>query len=378
MGERYRYRWAVVGGLALLLAPGLSGRAGSHPELLAQETRERVPAPTSGAFVAPDGLARARLGVFLDPFCAPADPTAECGRLPVVVSVVEGGPADRAGVRARDTLVALNGVSLSTAEGKNSLQTLEAGESVLLSLAGPEGRREVSVVPEIRGPSRTMRFEWKTPAPDGGTDRVQVFRFPTPEIIEELEIRLDSLEVGEPGRAFVLIEPDEAGGVKVEIADQDSLLVRSRAPAPDGEARGAWVVQGQGLARRLEAMRDRTLQLARVQLDSLARMNRGAIWTVEPDGGLGRVAGAELREMTPELAEYFEGQAEGLLILRVIPDTPAGRLGLRGGDVVVEVNGRPVASSSDFRREIHRAHEGAAVVKWIRKGTPQEGTLSLR
>jgi S1-C subfamily serine protease len=107
-------------------------------------------------------------------------------------------------------------------------------------------------------------------------------------------------------------------------------------------------------------------------------MNRGAIWTVEPDGGLGRVAGAELREMTPELAEYFEGQAEGLLILRVIPDTPAGRLGLRGGDVVVEINGRPVQSSSDFRREIHRAQEGAAVVKWIRKGTPKEGTLSLR
>ncbi|MCL7965413.1 MAG: PDZ domain-containing protein [marine benthic group bacterium] len=368
----------TLSGVALLSVPvSPSGEAaGSH--LVAQEHRVPARAPVVGVTVSPDAPGRARIGVFLDPFCAPADSTAECDRSPVVVSVVEGGPADRAGVRARDTIVALNGVPLSTSDGRKSLQSLAAGEPVRLSLAGPQGRRELEVMPEVRAPSRTMRFEWRSPAPDGGVERVQVFRFPAPEFTEELEIRLDSLEVGEAGRAFVLIEPDAEGRLNVEIADQDSLLVRSRVPAPDGEPRAAWVVQGKGLARRLEAVRDRTLEVARVQLDSLARMHRGAVWTFTPDGGQGRIAGAELREMTPELAEYFDGQSDGLLVLRVIPDTPAGRLGLRGGDVVVEVNGHSVPSSADFRREVHEGQDTGIVVKWVRKGILQEGLLKIR
>ncbi|MEJ2482454.1 MAG: PDZ domain-containing protein, partial [Gemmatimonadota bacterium] len=347
------------------------------PGLAAQESREPATAPVSSATVAGDGSGRARLGLFLDSLCPPADPAAECDRSPVVVSVVEDGPADRAGVRARDTLVALDGISLSSAEGRSRLRSLEAGEPVRLSLAGREGRRDVNVVPEVRAPSRTMRFEWKSPAPDGGVEHVKVFRFPAPEAHEELEIRLDSLDAGEEGQAFVLIEPDDAGGLSVEIADEDSIRVRSLDPSPDGEPRAAWVVQGRGLARRLEAVRDRTLRVARVQLDSLARMHRGAVWTVPPDGGHGRVAGAELRAMTPELAEYFGGRAEGLLVLRVIPDTPAGRLGIRGGDVVVEVNGRSVSSIDDFRRAIHEGRDDGISVKWIRKGTRQEGLLTI-
>jgi membrane-associated protease RseP (regulator of RpoE activity) len=376
---RYRLLLAtILSGFALFVAPAIPAGLDPFSDLVAQESGEPVPAPASGVVVSGEGPGRARLGLFLDPLCSPADPMAECERSPVVVSVVEDGPAARAGVRARDTLVALNGVSLSSAEGRTALQSLEAGEPVRLSLAGPAGRREVSVVPEVRAPSRTMHFEWKSPDPDGGVEQVQVFRFPAPEAIEELEIRLDSLHAGEGGQAFVLIEPDDEGGLSVEIADHDSILVRSRVPSADGEPRAAWVVQGRGLARRLEAVRARTLQMARIQLDSLARMHRGAVWTVRPEGGHGRVAGAELREMTPELAEYFDGQAEGLLVLRVIPDTPAGRLGLRGGDVIVEVNGRPVPSSDDFRREIQEGRDGGVSVKWIRKGDRQQGLLTIR
>ncbi len=367
----------ILSGVAAVLVPALPGRDGVRAKLVAQELQEPAPAPIAGMLVSPDGPGRARLGLFLNPFCAPSDPTAECDSSPVVISVVEGGPADRAGVRARDTIVALDGVSLATAEGRSSLQSLVSGQPVRLSLAGPEGRRELDVVPEVRTPSRTMRFEWRSPAPDGGMEHVQVYRFPAPEFIEELEIRLDSLEVGEAGRAFVLIEPDAEGGLNVEIADHDSLLVRSRAPAPDGKPRAAWVVQGKGLARRLESVRHRTLEIARVQLDSLARMHRDAVWTFTPEDTHGRVAGAEFREMTPELAEYFDGQSDGLLVLRVIPDTPAGRLGLRGGDVVVEVNGRSVPSSADFRREVQEGQDAGIKVKWIRKGLVQEGLLTL-
>jgi len=318
---------------------------------------------------------QARLGLFLDSLCQPAEPELECERAPVVISVVEDGPAYRAGVREQDTLLALDGRSLSTVEGRRSLQSLTAGLPVLLSLAGPEGRRELRVTPELRAQARTMQFDWSSAVPEGSEGEVRVFRYSGPGQVRELRSRLDSLQVGAEGEAFVLIRPDPEVRLRIEVAGSDSLFARPYVPAPDGEPSTGWVVESQELASRLETVRDRTLHIARTHLDSLARLQGGIVRAPGPELGRGRVAGAEFREMTPDLAEYFNGQEEGLLVLRVIPGTPAGRLGLRGGDIVVEVNGRPVRTDMEFRREIVATPDEPAKVKWIRKGIVDEGVL---
>ena len=318
---------------------------------------------------------QARLGLFLDSLCQPAEPELECERAPVVISVVEDGPAYRAGVREQDTLLALDGRSLSTVEGRRSLQSLTAGLPVLLSLAGPEGRRELRVTPELRAQARTMQFDWSSAVPEGSEGEVRVFRYSGPGQVRELRSRLDSLQVGAEGEAFVLIRPDPEVRLRIEVAGSDSLFARPYVPAPDGEPSTGWVVESQELASRLETVRDRTLHIARTHLDSLARLQGGIVRAPAPELGRGRVAGAEFREMTPDLAEYFNGQEEGLLVLRVIPGTPAGRLGLRGGDIVVEVNGRPVRTDMEFRREIVATPDEPAKVKWIRKGIVDEGVL---
>jgi len=90
-----------------------------------------------------------------------------------------------------------------------------------------------------------------------------------------------------------------------------------------------------------------------------------------------RVAGAEFLELTPELAEYFVGVQEGLLVLRVIPRTPASHLGLRDGDVVIEADGHPVRSIEIFRTRIVGAEGQGIDVKWIRKGVESKGHLSI-
>jgi S1-C subfamily serine protease len=46
--------------------------------------------------------------------------------------------------------------------------------------------------------------------------------------------------------------------------------------------------------------------------------------------------------------------------------------------VIVEVNGRPVHASDDFRREIQEGRDGGVNVKWIRKGDRQQGLLTIR
>lgn len=61
--------------------------------------------------------------------------------------------------------------------------------------------------------------------------------------------------------------------------------------------------------------------------------------------------GVSVQELTRELAEYF-GAKDGVLVASVEPDSPASRAALKAGDVITNVNGRPITSSSDLVREL--------------------------
>ena len=81
-------------------------------------------------------------------------------------------------------------------------------------------------------------------------------------------------------------------------------------------------------------------------------------------------------EAARQLAEYFDGVDEGLLVLRVIRDTPADRMGLRDGDVVTEVNGAKCNDVMVLRQAVVRAGRDRPVeVKWVRKGAIHVGNL---
>jgi S1-C subfamily serine protease len=65
-----------------------------------------------------------------------------------------------------------------------------------------------------------------------------------------------------------------------------------------------------------------------------------------PDEGV--IAGAQLLRVG-ELKDYF-GVNDGLLVLRVVPGTPAERAGLRPGDVLVRIHGEAVTGIDDVSR----------------------------
>ena len=401
-------RWVVLvtaGAILALLSP-------LESKIRAQEPAEAPVLVRSldGTIQVLTDQPRARLGLFLDASCAPLDAAAVCTRPPVVVSVVEDGPADRAGVRQQDTLVALDGTPLSTPAGRRALQSLESGTAVLLSVGGPGGRREVTVVPEIREPAHVMSFEWRSPDAEGVQERIRMFRFPPNEEDWEFKTHLDSVAGEGSDRTFVMFGPDAAGQLRVEIVDTDSVGLRSLVEAETAEtATTGYVVESRELAKRLTDVRDRTLRIARVQLDSLVSLQGSGVvlriapspspdvarwvpadgesvryWHASPPPGFEslltsnrRVAGAEFLELTPELAEYFSGVQEGLLVLRVIPRTPASHLGLRDGDVVIEADGDPVRSIEILRTRIVGAEGQSIEVKWIRKGVEAKGHLSI-
>ncbi len=65
------------------------------------------------------------------------------------------------------------------------------------------------------------------------------------------------------------------------------------------------------------------------------------------------VLGAQAQDLTPELAQAFGLSAQrGAVVTQVTPGSPADKAGLKSGDIITHLNGRPVRDASDVRNVI--------------------------
>ena len=72
--------------------------------------------------------------------------------------------------------------------------------------------------------------------------------------------------------------------------------------------------------------------------------------------------GVGIQEVTPELAKTFHiAAAKGALVSQVFPGGPAAKAGLKSGDVVTALNGKPVASPSELSRAVAAVPPGSTV-----------------
>ena len=82
--------------------------------------------------------------------------------------------------------------------------------------------------------------------------------------------------------------------------------------------------------------------------------------------------GVEVQDITPELAESFKlSNTHGVLIAGIVRGGPADRAGVKPGDILVEVDGKPIADSSAMLNLVAGAQPGKpATLKLIRNGAP--------
>ena len=307
-----------------------------------------------------------------------------CGRRLVVAQVVVGSPAARAGVAPGDTLLALDDrplTDLDPATRERTFATVRAGEAVSLRVGRSGGRRTLRLEPARRPAS--AEFRWAPAAPPPG--------------IVAPEAAAAPVVVG--GAAG---PPPGAGGYVIALRTDSGDVVSIRR-WPDGDRSPVMTadsvfmlhLDGDGptlpdvrveLGPEFRALRDSTLRQARVRVDSLqrkARLRQATRTETVPhlraalaEARDRRLAGAEFSPLSEALADYFYGVGEGLLVLRVLPGTPADRLGLRPGDVVVEAAGRPIREVGELREALR--YGDSLRVRWIRKGEPVEGSLPRR
>jgi S1-C subfamily serine protease len=84
--------------------------------------------------------------------------------------------------------------------------------------------------------------------------------------------------------------------------------------------------------------------------------------------GRNRVAGAEVIDLRPELAAYFQGVEGGVLVVDVAPQTPAAIAGIIPGDVITHLHQVTVRTVEDLRFGVSQA--GATLpITLVRRGT---------
>jgi len=84
--------------------------------------------------------------------------------------------------------------------------------------------------------------------------------------------------------------------------------------------------------------------------------------------------GIQMRTLTPELKEQLNRRTglsiedeEGVIIARVVPNSPADRAGLREGDLITKIEGQPVRGVDDIQKSVQNSQVGGNLQLELRR-----------
>jgi serine protease Do len=178
----------------------------------------------------------------------------------------------------------------------------------------------------------------------------------TPEIADSLSLK--------QARGALVAEvmkdsPAERAGVKTGdvIVEFDRKEVKDSADLPLQVARVS-----PGTTVQVKVLRDgkeTTLAL------TVGEMKENEVVASVQEGDLGM----SVQPVTPELAQRMDlDRSEGLVITAVKRGSAAEEAGLRSGDVITQMNRRPVKNLADYNRELTASDQGKSILLLVRRG----------
>ena len=276
-----------------------------------------------------------------------------------------GGPERRReGALGSGVVVREDGLILTNhhvVEGADTIRVdLADGRSFAATLVGSDAPSDLAV---LRVPARGL------PAlPFGNSDRMKVgdvvLAFGNP------------LGVGQTVTMGIVSAKGRATGVS-EGSYEDFL--QTDAPINQGNSGGALVnLQGElvGINAQIVSPSGGNIGLGFAIPSSMAM---AVTEQLARDGVVRRAKlGVTVQGLTPELAESLGApDARGALVSDVEPGGPADRAGVKQGDVVVEVDGKPVADANAMRNQIAGTKPGESVPIVLRRNGRTE-TVTAR
>ena len=166
------------------------------------------------------------------------------------------------------------------------------------------------------------------------------------------------------------VQPDSPGA-KAGLRTGDVITELDGKPIADaGQLQMLVAQKGPGDTIQLQVMRDDRPTSVEVTLADLTNSN-----TKEAAGtehGKGRW-GLNLGDLTPDLRDQVQAPASvhGALVNDVVPGSPADNAGITRGDIVMEIDRKPVKSASDVAQALGSVPKGqdALVLVWSNGGS---------
>jgi S1-C subfamily serine protease len=112
--------------------------------------------------------------------------------------------------------------------------------------------------------------------------------------------------------------------------------------------------------------REQTLTVKLGEAEAIRAAARGDLGSADDKTALG----VGVAPLTPELAARagLERDARGLIVQDVSPDGRAARAGIRPGDVIQEINQKPVTSIAELRSELRASADRPVLLLVNREG----------
>ncbi|CAN5698125.1 hypothetical protein BH23GEM6_BH23GEM6_18440 [soil metagenome] len=306
------------------------------------------------------GLLLTALALSIVASCVPARPQVAALPQPAALQVA-GGEGESAVVRvARTIMPTVVGITAGTGTGSG---VIIREDGVILTNAHVVGNASQVRVGLADGRQLTGRVLGRDQSIDIAVVQVPATGLPVAPLGDSdfLEPGQAAVAIGNPAGFDRTVTTGVISGVNRALGAGLEELIQTDAAINPGNSGGPLLdSRGRVIGINTAVLRGNFVGLGFAVPINLARDIAEQLLTT---GTIRRAfLGVNYQEITPEIARRFNIPVQrGLILMTVAPDSPAGRAGLRPGDVITQVDQIPITRGGDLRRILRERTGGDAI-----------------